>query len=248
LKENISNNICEEYLNKMIESGLHKNKSNLREMLKSTFEEISFQGKNVLDIGGGEGLLSFYAASSGASKVICLEPEQDGSTKGMIEKFNKTKSSLNLENIDIQVKTFQEYEPGDEMFDIIISHNSINHLNENACINLLSDRNSLTVYEDLSKKVSRISRPNAILVICDCSRYNFFSLLNVRNPFVPTIEWHKHQSPETWARIFNKVGFKTRKIRWSSFNSLGSVGRFLLANKISSFFIMSHFKLIMIKS
>lgn len=247
LKESNYSNICENYLDKMIEGGLFTNKFNLRELLISTFQSISFKGKTVLDIGGGQGLLSFYAASAGARKVICLEPEHDGSTKGMIEKFNETCFSLNLNDIELHAKTFQDYDPGQEKFDIIISHNSINYLNEDACVKLLYDNSSMQVYEDLSRKIYDISNDDAVLIICDCSRYNFFSMLKIKNPIVPTIEWRKHQSPETWAKIFRKAGFGTKKIKWSSFNSLGVLGRLILGNKIISFFMMSHFKLIMVK-
>ena len=38
--------------------------------------------------------------------------------------------------------------------------------------------------------------------------------LGLRNPFVPTIEWHKHQSPNTWIRLFEDFGFKKQSLSW----------------------------------
>ena len=56
-------------------AGLYSSAGNLRFHIKNVFNGIDFAGKRVLDIGGGNGVFSFYAASSGAEYVICLEPE-----------------------------------------------------------------------------------------------------------------------------------------------------------------------------
>ena len=70
-------------------------------------------------------MLSFYAASSGAADVICLEPEAAGSTSGSHLSFEETKKQLiNVraelaiaEKLIIEAETNQhgdeEKEPGD---------------------------------------------------------------------------------------------------------------------------------------
>ena len=62
-----------------------------------------------MDIGGGIGLHSFYAASKGARQVLCLEPEADGSEMQINEKFNYISKTLNYDNIVIKNSTFQSY-------------------------------------------------------------------------------------------------------------------------------------------
>jgi len=58
------------------------------------YRNINFYNKNVLDIGGGAGLYSFYASVKGANKVFCLEPYAEGSNNKMQEKFNQIKDSI----------------------------------------------------------------------------------------------------------------------------------------------------------
>jgi hypothetical protein len=55
------------------------------------------------------------------------------------------------------------------------------------------------------------------------------------------IEWHKHQAPEVWASLVKQAGFYIPKIRWSSFNMLYSIGKFLTANRFSEYLLHSHF-------
>jgi hypothetical protein len=129
------------------------------------------------------------------------------------------------------------------MFDIAVSHDSINHLNETACSTLHQNHESRAVYVDVFRKLKSILNPGAVVIICDCSRYNFFHSLGVRNPVARKIEWHKHQDPHVWAGILAEAGFTHPVIRWSSFHSLGMVGRMLLGNRIAAYFLHSHFRL-----
>ena len=59
----------EDYLNIITERGIYPNRKNLSLHLKNTFGGIDFNGKKVLDVGGGSGLHSFYAAVKGAAQV-----------------------------------------------------------------------------------------------------------------------------------------------------------------------------------
>ena len=60
---------------------------------------------------------------------------------------------------------------------------------------------------------------------------------------MPTIEWHKHQTPTVWATLLINSGFKNPKFAWSYPNTLGKFGRFIFGNKIAAFFLLSHFRL-----
>ncbi len=53
-------------------SGAHAAKGKLRFYLDSLFRDIPFENKTMLDIGGGSGIFSFYAACMGAKRVVCL--------------------------------------------------------------------------------------------------------------------------------------------------------------------------------
>ena len=237
----------EEYLSTVIKEGLYPNKGNLQFHLKTLFKDIALENRRVLDIGGGSGLHSFYTACMGAKEVVCLEPETEGSRSGMDAKFRKLGGMLGCDKVKFEPVTFQAFEPAGKQFDIILLHNSINHLDETACINLLSDEASKAVYLNMCSKLSSLADGGAKLIVCDCSRYNFFALLRIRNPFAPTIEWHKHQAPEVWVDLLSQVGFVNPRIRWTSFNTLRSPGRALLGNKLLSYFLRSDFRFTMKK-
>ncbi len=237
----------EGYFSAVIREGLYPNRGNLQFHLKTLFKNIALENRRVLDIGGGSGLHSFYAACMGAKEVICLEPETEGSRSGMGTKFSKLGGMLGYDQVKFEPVTFQTFEPVGKQFDIILLHNSINHLDENACINLLNDEPSRAIYMNIFLKLSLLASSGAKLIVCDCSRYNCFASLRIKNPFAPTIEWHKHQTPEIWVDLLSQVGFVNPRVGWTSFNTLRSPGRVLLGNKLLSYFLRSDFRFTMEK-
>jgi SAM-dependent methyltransferase len=229
----------------MVRRKMYSKKANLKFYVNTLFENVDLAGKNVLDVGGGRGLLSFYAAVNGAQKVICLEPETDGSRNGMKQAFHDLLMEF-PESLPVQLLplTLQEYllQADAGMFDVIIMHNSINHLNEKACIDLLKNEASYREYLAIFKDVFRIMKKGGVLIITDCSCKNFFNDLGLKNILAPTIEWHKHQQPGTWISLLKKAGFCSPEIEWLSFNRLGRPGRFLLGNSFVSYLTKSMFK------
>ncbi len=134
------NELVDKYFVLVDQEGLYSSQYNLRFYLNYLFKNISFNKKTMLDIGGGAGLFSFYAACLGANEVICLEPEAAGSRSGMVEKFKKLQSGLQtLVQVKLVSTTIQNFNPNDRKFDIILLHNSINHIDEEACIKLQYD-------------------------------------------------------------------------------------------------------------
>jgi SAM-dependent methyltransferase len=225
----------------MVEERLFPRERNLIFHQRWLFEGVDFENRTMLDIGAGAGLNGFYAACRGAREVICIEPEADGSTPGAQERFLRLKKRLGVDNIRFEPAFFQSYEAGDRKFDIILLHNSVNHLDESACVDLLTDDAARTRYRRIFEKIAALAQPGATLILCDCSRYNFFAALGLRNPVMPTIEWEKHQAPEIWAELLGEAGFEEPRIRWSSFNRLGAVGERVLGNKLAAYFLKSHF-------
>jgi SAM-dependent methyltransferase len=242
------NELLEKYLNIAVKEGLCSSKGNLIFYLNYLFQDIpSFIGKTMIDIGCGCGMYSFYAACRGVKHITCLDPELVGSTKGMLDKFRKLSSTLSLSNINFQTIRFQDFDAGSQIFDIILLHNSINHLDEEACIRLQYDNNAKNRYKLIFQKLSKLAAPKAKLIVVDCSRNNFFAFFRFKNPFAPAIEWHKHQSPEFWANILSDYGFVNPRIRWTSFNDLRKIGIWLFGNRFASYFLTSHFLLVMEK-
>lgn len=229
---------------------MYSNKPKLKFRLDYLFKNVCFANKKVLDVGGGIGLLTFYAAVKGAKKAVCLEPESAGSSNGMINKFNEIKNAfefpLPVEHLPL---TLQDYLQliDDAAYDVIILHNSINHLDEEACINFRWSKSSYNTYKSIFTQVYKKMSPGGKLIVVDCSCNNFLNAIGVKNYLNPNIEWHKHQAPETWIGLLKEIGFKNPKIEWGSPNRLGKAGRLLMGNSFVSYLGQSHFKFTMDK-
>ena len=216
--------------------------ASFRFYLDRLFGGIAFTDKRVLDIGGGSGAYSFYAAAAGAKDVVCLEPVAAGAPAGITTGFQSLHARLPfLGNVRLEPTTLQSFEPRGLTFDVIIMHASINHLDEDACVHLLDDEGARGRYRAVFRKIALLSSPGARLVAVDCSRYNFFALLGLRNPFSPDIEWHKHQSPHVWARLLAETGFVNPRITWNNRRMRNAAVRLLLGNRVASYFQSSQF-------
>ena len=243
----------EQFLDTIIEENLFKakffsSKEKLRFNLENLFMGIDLIGKRVLDIGSGLGLHSFYAGCKGAGSVICLEPAIAGSSEFAIEKFQMLQDRLGLKQVTLQTITFQEFKPEGELFDLVLSHYSINHLDESACITLRENKESQKKYKEIAIKLNSIMKSGAIIIVCDCSSQNFYSHLGIKNPFAPTITWHLHHPPQVWVNILASAGFADPKINWTSFGEFRKIGKLLFGYKPISYFLNSHFCLRMKKS
>jgi hypothetical protein len=103
------------------------------------------------------------------------------------------------------------------------------------------------VYAKLFRQLSDVTAPGGHVIVVDCSPHNFFASIGMPNPFAPTIEWQKHQTPETWAKLLSAPGFTDPNISWLTFNGLGRAGRALLGHKTIAYLLRSHFRLEMRK-
>jgi Methyltransferase domain. len=234
----------------MVNRKMYSGKENLRFYLNNLFENVELAQKEVLDVGGGRGLLTFYVATRGAKRAVCLEPELNGSATGMIKAYHDLRMELS-ENLPVELYpvTLQDYlqQTASGMYDVIIMHNSINHLDEEACIHLLQSEDSYNRYLAIFKSLYRIMRKDGVVIVTDAARHNFFNDVGVKNIFTPSIEWHKHQQPRTWISLLKEAGFRNEEVKWLSPNRLGRPGRLLMGNYFMSYLTRSYFKLRMTK-
>ena len=219
--------------------------------LSFLFDGVQLDGASMLDIGAGSGKYSAWAAINGAD-VTALEPESAGSRAGSLSKMEELIKELDIHNCHILSETFQSLDPGDKKFDIILSYASINHLDERA-VQILhtNEKTALEVYEKIFEKLRTISKIGSKLIIVDCSRRNFYPSIHVKNPFAPTIEWYKHQSPVLWRDLAYEYGFSNAHVDWISrfgFNLIPPKLRWVLSNSITGYFGESLFKLTMTRT
>lgn len=212
------------------------------------FEPVSLTGKAVLDVGGGIGRASFYAAGAGAFRVVCLEPEVEGSRNDMVRRAEKLRARLGLQHV-VEIKsTPLERAEFNQQFDVVLLHNSINHFNEDACAKLHFDAAARAHYAPFLSRLQSVTRPGGVLLLADCSRRNFFADVGLKNPFAPTINWRIHQPPAIWIRLLSEFGFVSPHVRWTFDRRLRHFGRVFLGNRVAAYFLQSHFCLDMRRS
>jgi SAM-dependent methyltransferase len=222
-----------------------RNPGNLRFELATTFDGIAFENRSVLDIGAGIGVTSLFAASAGATRVVSLEPEGDGSEIGNRDTFEAARARLELEQVILRPETIQEFEPAREQFDVLISRASINHMDETACVRLRDDADARKLYLEIFTKLAAFCAPGADLVVKDAMPHNLFGRLGLKNPLMPTLEWEKHQTPELWIDLLAQVGFREPRVRWTTLNTLRGPGQKLFGNRFFSYLTLSTFVLTM---
>lgn len=246
--------IKKEFLNTVSKQNIFSKKGNLGNPSKlafyllNLFRKVNLKNLNVLDIGAGVGVFSFYVSLMGAKRVTSLEPELEGGSETMNQKFNLIKNKLGINNVELSKRTFQELDEKSGPFDLILMHNSINHLDEDSCIKLQTDKSAMHVYMKLFAKLFSLTSNNGLIIIADCSRYNLFGDIGMKNPFAPTISWKNHQSPYFWRKMLEKAGYEYLSLQWTSLSKFGKLGKILMSNPIASYFFFSHFTLCMKKS
>ncbi|MCX5685060.1 MAG: class I SAM-dependent methyltransferase [Planctomycetota bacterium] len=208
-----------------------------------TFESVPLAGKRVLEVGAGTGLFSAYAAAMGASRVVALEPECEGSTKGFKSAIRQVHAAMGAAHFEVRGERLQDYR-ADGKFDVVLIYNAINHLDEPSCIELRRSAAAVQAYREIFTHVARMMESPGLLVLADCSCRNAFALLHLRNPVASSIEWHKHQTPLTWANLLAPLGFTRQKLTWYKYYPLRTFGC-LFANAGVSFFLSSHFRMIL---
>jgi SAM-dependent methyltransferase len=197
-------------------------------------------GLKVLEVGSGNGLASFLMAESGAD-VTALDPLERGSNDKMNYFYRRYESActraIHVHSVQQSFQDFDERGP----FDLILSHNSINHLDEVACTSLESQGRES--YEQIFAKFSLLLRSNGRLWIADCARHNLWGQMRVRNPFVPSIDWSLHHEPRTWMHVAQGSGFREESLEWNvpSRRLLSRVP--LILRRGVSYSISSHFTL-----
>jgi SAM-dependent methyltransferase len=246
-----SSQVSEESSFNLFEVAVAANKIFRRPHLRSVRQYIShiignkpLDGQRVLDIGGGVGLLSLWAAHKGAT-VTCLEPEADGSTHGVENTFRRLHDIIQPgKKVEYLRLTMEQYfEQSAEKFDLILLINCINHLNENSVATLHQSDAAKAVYRGILQGIVSALNVNGRLLITDCSRRNVFADLRMHNPLMPTIEWHKHQSPRVWMSLLSEIGLRKLELCWSAPDGLGAIGQLMLGNGIASYLTTSMFRL-----
>lgn len=214
--------------------------------MRQMFRGIEIPGKSAVDVGSGRGLTSLWMALQGARRVVSMEPEMDGSRSGAVQVQRERIERLGLEQVEIATTAFQDYQPG-ELFDIVVSNASINHLEESEH-HALRDRKTFDTFVEIAAQMKQWLRPGGAAAITDASRYGLFSL--ARSFGVPkqlcyyskTINYKIHQNAGTWRKIFREAGFQEIEIEYPFPYGLRHLGP-VVNNPAASFCLQGSFML-----
>jgi len=204
------------------------------------FAGIQLADTHVLDVGTGAGAWAIWAALHGANRVVGIEPEADGSSNGTLNSFCRTIKALNLQShVEARPELLHELPMPKVPFDVVVMYNVINHLDEGAVIVLHRDEDAVQRYVALLQNLRLKMHPDGWLIVADCARDNSWLRLGLRSPFARSIEWEKHQNPQTWIDVFERAGFRYIDLRWSPLQPFPK----LTANWFIQYLTCSHFVL-----
>lgn len=211
----------------------------LRVRTADYFGTLDFSGKRILEIGAGNGLYACCVASLHADHLVAIEPEMDGSRNTSIDIFKQGIEKLNLHNIEFHPVAMQAYAAPAASFDLIYMLTVINHLDETHVQTLDQDEHSREVFRNLLQPVYDWLKPRGMLVISDnTNTHAYRSLLRLgvlkKHPFVPQIEWEKHQPPQVWGKLLESIGFTSIQYHWATLWRYPWIPRFLCDNVVAA--------------
>ncbi|TWT81160.1 hypothetical protein CA13_26080 [Planctomycetes bacterium CA13] len=230
----------------------HCNPPGYQHYLEGIFHGINLQGRRVLEIGSGRGLISLHCGLSGAERVVSIEPEMEGSTSGVVATQAKRIEQMGLSNIELRNDDFNKMDFGDQKFDVIVMIAVLNHLYETP-LNAMKDSEVFDTYVGIGEKLHGLLASGGVVIATDATRYCLWTQL--RRIGYPrqfclsqrTINWRIHQQPSVWKKIFSKSGFDKVDIDYPipyRFRHFGSI----VATPAIDFFLSGEFILRAYKS
>jgi ubiquinone/menaquinone biosynthesis C-methylase UbiE len=207
------------------------------------FFRVEIKDKKVADIGGGNGLASFWCVlEGGCSEAVIIDTLDAGSNQKMFDQYNKMKHESAITNkIRFFNGSIQELSPSNQLFDVVLMHNSINHISEAMTPKLRVSGEAKDYFRKQFREIYNFLSPSGRFIVADCSRRNFFGDLGIKNPIAPSINWEVHQTPDVWKELIESSGFKHLRTTWTTRREFGALGYSLFGNKLCSYFLASHF-------
>jgi len=193
--------------------------SRLNNCFNYHFGSFDLKNRSVLEIGAGHGYLAALCLARGASRVVALDPESDGSTKGVNKQFACLSDNVALgkgiEYLPLSLDKFITTS-GKETFNYILMCNVINHIDEDAVTRLhLPDADcERKRYVKTFEEIHNLLSETGILLASDVGRYNLWNSIGLCFPTCRTIDWNKHQDPHIWQALLSKAGFESIDVKW----------------------------------
>ena len=160
-------------------------------------------------------------------------------------------SSKNEKRLDAAIEKFKNDDSFDKdlietleaplKFDIILMHNSINHIGEDIIEEAKIDERRYAEFVDRLKPIIDRLDPGGTIIVSDCGTKNFWDRVGLKSPLAPTIEWSLHGEPEFWQKMLESLDCIHVKTNWTTRREFGKLGKLFLANRFMSYFTTRHF-------
>lgn len=204
------------------------------------FQGLPLRGARVLDVGCGPGAFTIWPALNDAAYVLGIEPEIDGATSGTLGTLMHIVADCGVaDRVDARAARLEELSESDGPFDVVVTHNVINHLDEDAVRRLPGDSAASRRYSDVFAHIASLMAPGGVLIVADCARSNAWGKRGIATPLTRGIEWQKHLDPQDWLELLLGSGYELLDLRWSYLYPL----RRITANRFVQYWTSSHFVL-----
>jgi len=198
----------------------HENPQGYAYYLQQLFRDVAFDGKEVLEIGSGRGLISLHCAVAGAHRVVSMEPEMEGSTGGVTQVQQQRIGELGLKDrMELLRDDFHDARFDEQSFDVIVMIAVLNHLYETP-IDATKDKLVFDRYVEIAIRLYDLLNEGGVVIATDACRYCLWTQTNrlglPRSLCLTqkTIEWRIHQQPVVWQQIFRAAGFQSCEIHY----------------------------------
>jgi len=205
-----------------------------RQLLK----QIDVRNKDVLDIGCGTGLYSFFLGSyGGARRVVGIDPsEGEGSPDNVHEVFARNAQKLALKNVEFVRADFRTAS-FDTKFDIILAISALHHVYETTR-NMLVDPDAKNEYRKILKQIYDLLNDGGNLIIMEASRSHFTQITRKfgfhGRGYMKNMSWNTKQVPTAWMTLLKEISFVDIEMNYWVPYRLRAMD-FLLKNPVSNY-------------
>ena len=174
-------------------------------------DNIPLEGKNILDVGCGDGTRSAYITTKyRPAELLGIDSYGgQGSATESGEMFNDLIRRLGLSNLKALTADFRQFSPDKQVYDVILCLQVIHHLISSEH-SFLQDSKLFNDAVELFRKLHSLLKSGGCLVLEEVSSNSVFKHVPIR---YRQINWKTKRPCRQWISVLNKAGFSTINVK-----------------------------------